>query len=206
MTRERGKITAQLDWLVGSVLALSLAGGAHAAGSVSSLLGCRDIADSEQRLACFDREAAALVPAPPVSVPPAAAPAAAATLPPPDAAMSPSPAPAAPHPVPPANPASAAAEARQQFGLSERAVEERQVAAGAQPTRVSKIDAHIVRTARTSEGHLVFTLDNDQAWRQVEAEDMLVQPGEAVTISRAMLGSFWLKMSSARGCKVTRVR
>lgn len=120
--------------------------------------------------------------------------------------MSPSPAPPAPHPLPPAIPASASAEARQQFGLSERAVEERQVAAGAQPTRVSKIDAHIVRTARTSDGHLLFTLDNDQAWRQVEAEDMLVQPGEAVTISRAMLGSYWLKMSSARGCKVTRVR
>lgn len=90
--------------------------------------------------------------------------------------------------------------------MSAGAIQEQEIAAGARPAKISKIDAHIVRTAHTSDGHMVFTLDNDQVWRQIEAVDMLVQPGEAVSISRAMLGSFWLKMSSARGCRVTRVR
>jgi hypothetical protein len=63
-----------------------------------------------------------------------------------------------------------------------------------------------VRTAHASDGHLIFTLDNDQVWRQLEAEEILIKPGEAVTVSRASLGSFWLKMSSGRGCKVTRLR
>jgi hypothetical protein len=193
------------DWLIGSVFALSLAGPAVAAGSVSSLLACRDIADSVQRLACFDREADALAPV--------RAPAPAATAPAPAAAVTAAPAPSSPtasvaveKPVPVPTPAPAPAPAPQQFGLSQRAVEEQEVAAGARAARISKIDAHLVRTARTSDGHMTFTLDNDQVWRQVEAEDMLVQPGEALTISRAALGSYWLKMSSGRGCKVTRVR
>jgi hypothetical protein len=194
------------DWLIGGAAALSLAGPALAAGSVSSLLACREIADSGQRLACFDREAAALAPAPATAAKtPAPAPA-------PVAATPPRAAPAATDatPAPPSNSAAASAaparDARQDFGLSPALVEKQEIAAGARPVKVSSIEAHIVRTAHTSEGHLVFTLDNDQVWRQILAEDMLVRPGEAVTISRAMLNSFWLKMSSGRGCKVTRVR
>jgi hypothetical protein len=190
------------DWLIGGAAALSLAGPAMAAGSVSSLLACREIADSAQRLACFDREAAAL----------AAPPATAAKTPAPVAATPPLPAPVAMEatPAPPSNSTTASAapvrDARQDFGLSPALVEKQEIAAGARPVKVSSIEAHIVRTAHTSDGHLVFTLDNDQVWRQLVAEDMLVRPGEAVTISRALLNSFWLKMSSGRGCKVTRVR
>ena len=49
----------------------------------------------------------------------------------------------------------------------------------------------------------VFTLDNEQVWRQVSSEgELLVRPGEVVSISRAALGSFWLQMQTGRGCRV----
>ncbi len=51
-----------------------------------------------------------------------------------------------------------------------------------------------------------MTLDNDQVWRQLVVEgDLLMKPGDAVTISRGVLGSYWLQTASKRGCKVTRV-
>jgi len=37
-------------------------------------------------------------------------------------------------------------------------------------------------------------------------DDLLARPGDTVTISRAALGSYWLKTASGRGCKVSRVR
>jgi hypothetical protein len=54
---------------------------------------------------------------------------------------------------------------------------------------------------------VVFTLDNDQVWRQLAAEgDLLAKEGDAVTVSRGLLGSYWLQLKSGRGCKVTRLR
>ena len=54
---------------------------------------------------------------------------------------------------------------------------------------------------------MVFTLDNDQVWRQLNAEgDLLAKPGDVVTVSRGFLGSFWLQLANGRGCKVTRLR
>jgi hypothetical protein len=53
----------------------------------------------------------------------------------------------------------------------------------------------------------VFTLDNGQVWRQISTEaDLLAKQGDAVTISRGLLGSYWLALKSKRGCKVTRLR
>jgi hypothetical protein len=53
----------------------------------------------------------------------------------------------------------------------------------------------------------VFALDNDQVWRQLASSgELLLHVGDVVTVSRAMLGSFWLETTTGRGCKVTRVR
>jgi hypothetical protein len=174
-----------------AALSLAFAGTCGAADSMGKLLACRGIDDAAARLACFDREAAALAsaavahaPSAPVASPPAA------------------PAPAAPAvataPVP---------DAKQQFGLPERAVAAQEVAAGTRPAEAKKIEAHVSRFAPGPDGRLVFTLDNDQVWRQLLSEgDLLMNPGDAVTISRGFLGSYWLQASNGRGCKVTRLR
>ncbi len=202
MTRDRASLH---QVLIASLLLLSGAARAAAVRSLDGLLACRDIADAAERLACFDREAAALAPAPtaPAKTAPVAVTAPAVA---PPAPAAPAAAAAAPSPPPAAAPTPAPPDARQTFGLSARAVEEKEAAAGLRPVTISRIEAHIVRTAHTSDGYMVFTLDNDQVWRQIEVENILVNPGETVTISHAALGSYWLKMSSGRGCKVTRLR
>jgi hypothetical protein len=193
--------------VIAAAVALSSTALCDAADPFADLLACRDIADATARLQCFDREAAGLAPASKASAK-SASPAAAtvvATPAQPPAAKAAQPIP--PAPTSPAAPASPpAVDSQQQFGLSEGAIAKQEIAAGTRPSKISKIEAHIVRTAHASDGHLIFTLDNDQVWRQLEAEEILIKPGEAVTVSRASLGSFWLKMSSGRGCKVTRLR
>ena len=56
---------------------------------------------------------------------------------------------------------------------------------------------------RNRRGYLV--LDNGQAWALTEGE-MLLNPGEPVTISRAALGSFMLTSASHHSYHVRRVR
>ena len=53
----------------------------------------------------------------------------------------------------------------------------------------------------------MFTLENSQMWRQLESDgDMLAKLGDVATISRGLLGSYWLQLKNGRGCKVTRMR
>jgi hypothetical protein len=164
-----------------------------AAEPLAGVLACRAIADSTARLACFDRETAALANSPP----PAAAPAAAAP------AVASSSAPAAP----PAAPAAPPLDAQQSFGLSGSAIASHEEAAGARPAKVAKIEARVVGLALTGNGRTLFTLDNSQMWRQLESDgDMLAKLGDTATISRGLLGSYWLQLKSGRGCKVTRIR
>ncbi|MGO9424455.1 MAG: hypothetical protein ACLQAR_13065 [Steroidobacteraceae bacterium] len=205
-----------------AVIGLAWVAPGRAADPLAGLLACRDLTDPTARLACFDREAAALSSAPrlsgaaaPVATTPARAPLAARTVAAPPAA----PVPAAP--VPPlsaaaapiaATPAVAASapaapvlSPEQQFGLPERKVVEKEVAAGTRAADASKIEAHLVRIAVGADGRAVFTLDNDQVWRQLQPEgDLLAKSGDAVTISRGLLGSYWLQLPSKRGCKVNR--
>lgn len=140
-----------------------------------ALLACRSLTDATERLACFDREIAAPTNK---SRPVAAAPAPVA---------------------PPLDP-------KKQFGLPAVTVAKQEVAAGTRAADASKIEAHITKVSQTPDGRAVVTLDNDQVWRQLLIEaDLLIKPGDAVTISRGVLGSYWLQTASKRGCKVTRV-
>ena len=181
-----------------ATLCLACAGPCEAADSSAKLLACRGIDDAAARLACFDREAAALAPGPVAHAPPTAAPSPSVASPPAAAARA---------PAAPAVAVAPAPDATQQFGLPERAVAAQEVAAGTRPAEVKKIEAHVTKFAPGPDGRLVFTLDNDQVWRQLLSEgDLLMNPGDAVAISRGFLGSYWLQTTSGRGCKVTRVR
>jgi hypothetical protein len=100
-----------------------------------------------------------------------------------------------------------ALNAKQQFGLPEHAVVQKEIAAGTRPSAVNTIEARVEQLSQTSDGRNVVTLDNQQVWRQLTADrDLLLKPGETVTISRGVLGSFWLETKQGRGTKVTRVR
>jgi hypothetical protein len=184
------------DWRAGAVatlLSLMGLGRAQAAGPLSGVLSCRDIADGSTRLACYDRETAALVS-------PAAPSAAAPSIPPQRSVGS---------ALPPAGAVSRppALTPEQQFGIPEHQVAEKEVAAGMRPAEATKIEARLAAISQSADGRLVFTLDNAQVWRQLAAEgELLAKAGDPVTVSRGWLGSYWLQLKEARGCKVTRLR
>jgi hypothetical protein len=96
--------------------------------------------------------------------------------------------------------------AKENFGLPEGAIAAREVAAGTRTPELREISAHITAVSVSASGRTTFTLDNGQVWRQLLSEgDLLARPGDGVTVSRGALRSYWLKLESGRGCKVTRV-
>jgi hypothetical protein len=163
-----------------------------AADPLAGLLACRDLTDSAAGLACFDRETVALAGAPAVAVAPA--PSTATT-----------PASAASRATPAAEPLTP----EQKFGLSPSTIVAKEAAAaGTQAGKESKLQAHINGLALVGDRRTLFTLDNAQVWQQLEADgtDVMARLGDAVTISRGLLGSYWLQLKTGRGCKVTRLR
>jgi hypothetical protein len=186
-----------------------------AAEPLAPLLACRALADSAERLACFDRETAHLAGAAPA----VAAAAAVAAPPGPSAPKMPpgSPTAPAPAPVPASAPAAAPgasqaavaaapASSKENFGLSATALSQKEVAAGTRPAELKSIDAHVVAVSSTGTGLATFTLDNGQVWRQLSPEgDLLSRPGDRVTVSLGLFHSYWLQNKNGRGCKVTRV-
>ncbi|HTW38816.1 MAG TPA: hypothetical protein VMD49_09635 [Steroidobacteraceae bacterium] len=91
--------------------------------------------------------------------------------------------------------------------MAPAAIAAKEVAAGRRPADVSRIDAHVTELSRAGDGRLVFTLDNGQIWLQVlEVGDLLLKPGDGVTIVRGVFHSYILQTPSRRSCKVTRIR
>ena len=177
---------------------------AAAPASAAGVLACRDIADNTARLACFDRESTKL--AGTLASTGAAAPGVSSAAP-----VGGSPNAAAPGATAgnPAGPATAALtlDPQQTFGLSSAEISARQVAAGQRPRDTNSITAHIARMTQAANARFTFVLDNQQVWQQLLAEgDLDSKPGDTVVISRALLGSYWMKAQSGRGCKVTRLR
>lgn len=173
--------TAGIALAVGLLTAVA----GRAADPLTPLLACRTVADPTARLVCFDRESAKLSGGAAV------------------AARSP----AAPAPAGLAAPASpAGAAALESFGVPEGKILAEEVAAGARPAELTRIDAHLSAISVTVTGLATFKLDNGQVWRQLVAEgDLLAKPGDTVSISRGVFHSYWLQVKSGRGCKVTRV-
>jgi hypothetical protein len=143
-----------------------------ASGPVDALLACRRIEANAARLACFDRESAAL---------------------------------AAQHT--PTEPAPAL-DPRQTFGLAPMAVAARAEAAAHAPKPLDSMTVHVSSIGKTADGREIFRLDNHQVWVQLVADGSWLdaRSGEPVKISRGWLGSYWLRLRSRSGFKVTRVR
>jgi hypothetical protein len=178
------------------LLCLVCAAPCWAADPLAGLLSCRELTDAAARLACFDRETAALAGAP--ATPVAGAPATTAPV-----AALPITSPAAPSPAPPTAPLTS----EQKFGLSSTSIAAKE-APGTQAPKETKLQARITGLALAGDGRTLFTLDNSQVWRQLEADgtDVMARLGDPVTISRGLLGSYWLALKTGRGCKVTRLR
>lgn len=150
------------------------------AADLDTLLACRKIPAGAARLACFDRESAALAAGAHASAPPTAAPTA--------------------RNAPGLNP-------RQTFGLAPMQVVAREAAAERLPRQLDRLSAHIAALGKAPDGRELFTLDNHQVWAQLVPDgDVPAKVGDEVTISRGWLGSYWLSLQSHRGCKVTRIR
>jgi hypothetical protein len=165
------------------------ASGAAPASVESGLSHCAAISQADTRLACYDA-LAGRAPHDQASVPErsAAAPVATAT-----AAATPA-VNAAANAAPPVDPAAAT----RNFGLS--AAQLHTADQGPQA-----IEAHIAKIIVDQNQHGIVVLDNGQYWKLLEGE-MLMDAGEAVTISRAALGSFMLTSASHHSYHVHRIR
>jgi hypothetical protein len=96
---------------------------------------------------------------------------------------------------------------QEQFGLPERKVVAQEVAAGTRSADAKKLDAHITTVAMSIDRRQLYTLDNGQVWRQLTVDgDILAKAGDSATISRGLLGSYWLQIKGGRGCKVARLQ
>ncbi len=194
-------------WMVSMTALASLSwSAAFGADNAADPHACRDIADPAARLACFDRAVDTPVAAKSSAAPaPASAPASPAPAPRPPAVVATPPADPAPA-VPVVAPAAPPLNAEQQFGLPEHTVTVKEVEAGRRAADLKKLEAHVVGITVAPDQRLVFTLDDGQVWRQNASEgELLAKQGDAVTISRGLLGSFWLQLPSGRGCKVSRL-
>jgi hypothetical protein len=141
---------------------------------------CAQVADSLQRLVCFDRAIAPAATAP-VAAAPAAAPAAATPL--------------------PANQATPPAPA-----LGDESVR-RKVRARAEsaPTRLT---AAVSAMKELRPGVFRLTLDNGQVWEQAEAESLFsVKVGDSVQIDKGKLGGYQMaRVSNGRSGWVRVIR
>jgi hypothetical protein len=92
------------------------------------------------------------------------------------------------------------------FGLTQTAKRERDPERWARETPQS-IAGTVVGVRRNAEDRLVVTLDNDQVWVQSETKsNIILRPGDSVTIRRAAMGSFMLVTSNKLATRVRRVR
>ena len=182
--------------LVGSIALLLGGAPVRAATPTRALLACRHIAEAGLRLKCFDRAAARLAATLGAA---RARPAAEAPV-----AASVSAAASAPRRSPPA---AQQLNSVQTFGMSSVALEAHAEAVGALPKPISHITATVRRLGAEPDGRWIFILSNGQSWVQVYADhDLLANRGDKVTISRQVLGSYWLQLPDDSGCKVERLR
>lgn len=156
----------------------------------SALERCAAIGDDHARLSCYDGLAAGFKHA----TAPASQPAPQAAVPPPVAAPLPAPAMAA---------------KTADFGADTIRKDE---PAQAAPDEVDEVKGTVTQVVFSSRDRFTVTLDNGQVWRQLDADTTARAPfhksGDAVTISRGVLGSYNLTLDEhgVRLFKVRRVR
>lgn len=157
---------------------------AVAATSNAALKACTKLSDDAARLACFDREVAALTAR--EAAPPAAAAGKAA------------PAPAAAPPV-------RQLSEEQKMGLTPGRIQQLERPPTAPPSP-SSMTVAIQSNSVDGNGHQLFTLANGQIWRQVEVDSHFsVKPGDSITITKGALGSYFMSLGKHRNTRVSRV-
>ena len=93
-----------------------------------------------------------------------------------------------------------------QFGMTARIAEKRDPVA-AEAKKNETLPGTIIALGRTSNGRLIFTLDNQQVWVQAEPQPTLrFEVGEAVHIEHGIFTSLWLAADKNRKTRVTRVQ
>lgn len=171
-----------------------VAGPSHAQSSEfnARLMACRAIGDVTARVACYDRLADGLRPAPPSAV---TAPVVPAPPVPPVPTSQPQ------RPVAP--PVMAAPAPTSRFGADDLPLQKRDPEAAQLP---NQIVAKAVAVTADRQGYVTVTLDNGQTWRQTEGPEMRILPGAEVKIRSAMMGSYLLSLTSGnRSVRAKRV-
>jgi hypothetical protein len=100
----------------------------------------------------------------------------------------------------------AEAQARQEFGLSERERRERDAPGLAEPVP-ERLESTVARLDFASNGARIITLDNGQVWQQSEVSSKgRLAIGDRVVLRNAALGSFMLVTPARVALRVRRLR
>ena len=74
-------------------------------------------------------------------------------------------------------------------------------------SKLRRLDATVESISKQNGGRLTLRLDNGQVWAQSEeGADLKLKAGDKVTITRGLLGSYWLSNDSRLAIKVRRTR
>lgn len=102
---------------------------------------------------------------------------------------------------------SAAPSAENMFGASTDLFPDRKTGRETKGEELQQISGTVVSLSRSESGLVTLTLDNEQMWRQTDADATLtIKTGDSVTISRASLGTFRLVDKRGRSSRFKRVR
>jgi hypothetical protein len=101
-------------------------------------------------------------------------------------------------------PTSGADPATDMFGM--KAPPEPPAAKAIERSALDSVSARVTSLREGPYGGVVLELDNGQVWQQLGSSDLKLDVGDAVKISRAALGSFWLTTPAKLGARVTRIR
>jgi hypothetical protein len=155
-----------------------LIGRAWGAGdSNAAFESCVKLTDDKERLACFDRAAAA--------------PGHGGTL----------------GTTTPQREAPAPLTDEQKMGLPAERILKLQAPVDAAPPKLKELTAKIQSVHVNAAGREVFTLDNGQVWQQSELDAKFsVAPGNTVKITHGALGSFWMSANAHSHTHVSRLR
>lgn len=102
----------------------------------------------------------------------------------------------------------AAPSAETSFGLQGGVKDVRKIDAPAeQPEQTASVTARVTQVSDSREGLKTITLDNGQTWRQVSGSNTaFLNVGDEVTISRAALGSFLMRIPNGGPLRVRRLK
>ncbi len=176
------------SFLIALGLGLTLPNAGNAQDLTSSLMGCRDINDDSDRLACFDNLVGAMG-TQAVAQAPASAQA----------------------PVEPAAPV-VVLTAEERFGVDDLRKSD-EVKKREKKTQLQSLSDSVVDIARNGRGKYVVILENGQIWRQLNADSGRLRipksgaEGMTVEIKRRSLGAHSLYLAGEnRGIKVERIK